>query len=133
MLRNKMLRRMLRWMSVAAFGTVVMLALGSLAWGYDDDDYYRHDEAREQGYKNGYRDGLSAGQHDLERGRRFNFKTDDWEDAHGYEHWMGNHGHYKQAYRDGYERGYRRAYGYDRDRRDRDRDDNRWHDRDDRR
>jgi hypothetical protein len=124
---------------MAMLATVVSVAFGTTAWGqeygrYDNDDYYnRHDEAREHGYRNGYRDGLRAGQFDNDRGRRFKFKTDDWEDAHGFEHWMGNHGHYKQAYRDGYERGYRQAYGNYGDRRgwDRDRDDHRRHDRDD--
>jgi hypothetical protein len=119
------------WMRMVALAAVVSLAFGSMAWGQYDDDgcYYRHDEAREHGFKNGYRDGLRAGQYDSERGRHFKFKNDDWEDAHGYEHWMGNHGHCKQAYRVGYERGYRRAYGYD-DSRYRDRDDYRWPDRD---
>lgn len=115
-----MLRQgMLSWMRRAALAALVSVAFGSIAWGqawgqYDDDDYYyRHDEAREHGYQKGYRDGSRAGQYDSERGRRFKFKNDDWEDAHGYERWMGDHGHYKQAYREGYERGYRRAYGYD--------------------
>jgi len=122
-------------MRTLALAALASLALGSIAWGqgwrqYDDDDnYYRHDEAREHGFQNGYRDGARAGQYDSERGRRFNFKNDDWEDSRGYEHWMGNHGSYKQAYRQGYERGYRRAYGHD-DGRYRDRDDYRWRDRD---
>ena len=64
----------------------------------------------------------APGNSDSERGRRFKFKNDDWEDSRGYEHWMGNHGNYKRAYREGYERGYRRAYGYE-DGRYRDRDD----------
>jgi len=131
MLRQKTLS----WIRTIALGVLGSLALGSIAWGqawgkYDDDDYYyRHDEAREHGFSNGYRDGVRAGQYDSERGRRFNFKNDDWEDSRGYEHWMGNHGSYKQAYRQGYERGYRRAYGYD-DGPYRDRDDYRWRDRD---
>lgn len=108
---------------------VFSLAMGSVAWGYDGDDYYRHDEAREHGFQNGYRDGSRAGQNDVERGRRFKFKNDDWEDSRGYEHWMGNHGDYKRAYRDGYERGYRRAYGYEGGHY-RDRDDYRRYDRD---
>ena len=122
-----------RWVRVVTLAAMTCLTIGSVAWGqdygrYSDDDYYnRHDEAREQGYRNGYRDGLSKGQYDFERGRRFNFKNDDWEDSRGYEHWMGNKGHYKQAYREGYERAYRRAFGYDgreyRDDRQRDRDD----------
>jgi hypothetical protein len=127
-------QRTLSWMRTAALAALVLVALGSIAWGqawaqYDDDDYsYRHDEAREHGFQNGYRDGSRTGQYDSERGRRFKFKNDDWEDAHGYEHWMGNRGHYRQAYREGYERGYRRAYGYDD--RYRDRDDYRWRDHD---
>jgi hypothetical protein len=131
-------RTMWRGMRMMVLAAAVSLSLGSLAWGQawgqrDDDYYNRHDEAREQGYRNGSRDGQRAGQYDSERGRRFKFKTDDWEDSRGFEHWMGNKGHYKQAYRDGYERAYRQAYGYDRDHRgwDRDRDDNRWHDHDD--
>jgi hypothetical protein len=119
---------MWRGLRVMALAATVCLASGSLAWGqYDRDDYYNgHDDAREHGYRHGYRDGQRAGQYDLERGRRFNFKNDDWEDSRGYEHWMGNKGHYKQAYREGYERAYRQAYGYDGDRRGyRDRDDRR--------
>jgi hypothetical protein len=121
-----------RCLRVAVLAATVSLISGSVAWGqqwaqYDDDDHYRHDEAREQGYHRGQDDGQRAGQIDAERGRRFNFKNDDWEDSRGYEHWMGNKGHYKQAYREGYEHGYRRTYSsYDRrghrddDRRDRD-------------
>lgn len=120
-----------RWMRVAALAATVSLAGGSLAWAQDHNDYnYRHDEAREHGFKNGYRDGQRAGQYDNERGRRFNFKNDDWEDSRGFEHWMGSKGQYKHAYRDGYEQGYRRAFGYYNDRY-RDRDDYRRHDRDD--
>jgi hypothetical protein len=121
-----------RWMRVALLAATVSLAFGSVAWGqswgqYDNDDYYRHDEAGEHGYKNGYRDGFSKGQYDSSRGRSFNFKNDDWEDSRGFEHWMGSKGNYKQAYRDGYERGYKRAYGD----RYRDRDGYRRYDRDD--
>jgi hypothetical protein len=129
-------RRMLSSIRMAALGAAVTLAFGSVAWGqawgrYDNGDYSnRHDEASEHGYKNGYRDGLRAGQSDSERGRRFKFKNDDWEDAHGYERWMGDHGQYKHAYREAYENGYRRGYGYYGGRY-RDRDDYRWHDRDD--
>jgi len=106
-----------RWIRLAALAVTLSAACGSIAWGqnynrYDDDNYYnRGDEAREQGYRRGLDDGQNAGQFDAERRRRFKFKNDDWEDSRGYEHWMGNKGHYKQAYREGYERGYRRAYG----------------------
>lgn len=127
--------RILNWRRVrtAVLALAVAIPLGSVAWGqpagqYDDDHYYnRHDEAREQGFRNGYRDGQNAGQYDRDRGRRFKFKNDDWEDSRGFEHWMGNKGQYKHAYREGYERGYRRGYGD----RDYDRDGYRNHDRDD--
>lgn len=121
-----------RWLRIASLAATVSVGCGSLAWGQDRDDYYNsyRGQARDQGYRRGYDDGSRAGQYDRERGRRFNFKNDDWEDSRGFEHWMGSKGHYKQAYREGYERGYRRAYGYYSDRY-RDRDDNHWHDRDD--
>ncbi|MGZ5228171.1 MAG: hypothetical protein ACXWCS_28780 [Burkholderiales bacterium] len=130
-----MLRQsMVRWLRMAALGAAVSLAFGTMAWGqswgYGDDHSYDRHEAREHGYRNGYRDGQRAGQYDSDRGRRFRFKNDDWEDSRGYEHWMGNHGQYKHAYREGYERGYREAYnsyGYRRH----DRDDSRWRDRND--
>src|SRR5262252_5449459 len=124
-----------RWIRISLLAATASLMLGSMAWGqsyrgYDDDDrYYRRDDASERGYRNGYRDGLNRGQYDLERGRRFKFKNDDWEDSRGYEHWMGSKGRYKHEYREGYERGYRRAFNSDGYRRDRDRDDWRWPDR----
>jgi hypothetical protein len=121
------MQRITKWRitRVALLAVALAAALGSIAWGqpaaYDDDDNYRrHDEASERGYRNGYSDGLRQGQFDAERGRRFKFKTEDWGDSRGYEHWMGNHGHYKKAYREAYERGYRRAYDHD-NRRDWDR------------
>jgi len=117
---------------IAALAATVSLAFGSIAWGQSrdyDNDGYRYDQTRERGFQNGSRDGQRQGEYDAERGRRFKFKTDDWEDSRGFEHWMGSKGRYKDAYRDGYEQGYRRAYGYGD--RYRDRDDYRRHDRDD--
>jgi hypothetical protein len=124
-----------RWIRVAALAATVSLAFGSVAWGqnwgrYDNDNSYNRDhEAREQGFRRGYDDGSRKGQYDAERGHRFKFKNDDWEDSRGFHRWMGDKRDYKYAYRDGYERGYREAYnnyGYryrDRDDRYRDRDD----------
>src|SRR5579859_7100057 len=107
----------LRMVRVAVLAAGAAIALGSVAWGQpagqyrDNDGYYgQRDEAREHGFKNGYQDCLRTGQRDAERGRRFKFKNDDWEDSRGYEHWMGNKGEYKHEYREGYERGYREAY-----------------------
>ena len=117
--------RFWRWIRISLLAAIASLTLGSVAWGqsygrYDDDRYDRRDQAGDQGYRNGYRDGISRGQSDAERGRRFKFKTDDWEDSRGFEHWMGNKGRYKNAYRDGYERGYRQGYGSNGYRGDRD-------------
>jgi hypothetical protein len=121
-----------RLFRLAALAMTVSLACGGVAWGqswaqYDDDDRYRHDQARDQGFHRGLDDGSRAGQFDAQRGRHFNFKNDDWEDSRGYEHWMGSKGQYKQAYREGYERGYRRAFNDYRDYRG----DGRYRDRDD--
>lgn len=120
--------RVSRWLRVGLLALTVPLMFGSASWAqssrYDNDDYYnRRDQASEQGYRNGYRDGQNRGQSDADRGRRFKFKNDDWEDSRGYEHWMGDKGRYKHEYREGYERGYREAYNSNGYRRDRDRDD----------
>ena len=69
-----------RLFRLAALAMTVSLACGSVAWGqswaqYDDDDRYRHDQAREQGFHRGLDNGSRAGQFDAQRGRRFNFKT----------------------------------------------------------
>lgn len=124
---------MRRWLRLSLLAVTASLMLGSVAWGQSwngyNDDYYRRDEGSQRGYRNGYHDGYRRGQYDADRGHRFKFKNDDWEDSRGFEHWMGNKGHYKHEYREGYERGYREAYnsyGYRRDR-----DGYRWHDRDD--
>jgi len=133
MMRNRIWRRL----KVPLLAATACLMLASVAWGqswgrYDDDDRYsRRDEASQQGYRNGYHDGLRRGRYDAERGRRFKFKNDDWGDSRGYEHWMGSKGRYKHEYREGYERGYRQAYNTRGYRRDRDHDDDRWRDRDD--
>jgi hypothetical protein len=128
----------LRSVRLAALAATVSLAFGSLARADDDDDhyrrnYYQNDEAREHGYRNGYQDGVQRGQYDRMQGYRYNYKSGLWEDAGGYERWMGSHGRYKQAYRSGYENGYQRGYGAYGYRRgwSHDRDDYRWHDRDD--
>lgn len=117
--------RFWRGMRISLLCATATLMFGSLAWGqygrYDNDDRnYRGDQAGDQGYRNGYRDGRNRGQYDAQRGRRFKFKTDDWEDSRGFEHWMGNKGEYRHAYRDGYERGYRQGYSSNGYRRDRD-------------
>lgn len=107
-------------MGIFVLAAAMAICLGSVAWGqpaqrFDDGYYDRHDGVRDQGYRNGLRDGFNSGQFDRERGRRFKFKNDDWEDSRGYEHWMGDKKEYKYAYRDGYERGYHRGYDHNGD------------------
>ena len=76
--------RLLQVFSLAALAAVVSLAFGSVAWAHDDDDsYYRHHEAREHGYQNGYRNGINHGRYDRMQGYRYNYKSDQWEDADG--------------------------------------------------
>jgi hypothetical protein len=115
---------------LALLAVVTSLAMSSLARA-DDDDYRRRDAAQQRAYQNGYRDGVDHGRYDLREGYRYNVHSQQYNDAcNGYEHWMGSFGHYKHAYRGGYEDGYRRAFDsavYRRDR-DGDRDDYRRHD-----
>ena len=106
-------KAMLKQLRIAIFVAAIATGLGTMAQAqrYDDDGYYhQRGEAREQGYRRGYDDGARRGQVDLQRGHRFKFKNDDWEDSRGYERWMGDKHEYKSAYRNGYERGYREAY-----------------------
>lgn len=133
MFRTKVWKRvLLHGVRLAALSAVVSLAFGSVARADDDGHYYRQDEAREHGYRNGYQDGVQRGQYDRMQGYRYNYKSGLWEDAGGYERWMGSRGSYKSAYRNGYENGYRQGYGFYGNRRGyHDRDDYRWHDRDD--
>jgi len=70
-------------------------------------------------YNRGYEDGYHEGQKDGNHGDRFGF----WDEGryrdgdHGYRRSYGPRGEYTNAYRRGFEAGYRRAYGnYDRDR-----------------
>jgi hypothetical protein len=107
---------LLRGVRLAALAATVSVAFSTVARADDDDYYnrrdsYRHDEAREHGYRNGYQDGVQRGQYDRMQRYRYNYKSGLWEDAGGYERWMGSRGRYKQAYRSGYENGYQRGYG----------------------
>jgi hypothetical protein len=95
---------------------------------WHDDYYNRRDDAREQGSRNGYRDGFASASPTLSEAAASNSRTTLGR-LRGYQHWMGDKGRYKHEYREGYERGYRQAYssyGYRRDR-----DGYRYHDRDD--
>jgi len=100
-------RRQLR---MAALAISVVLALGTLSFAQDDDDYYRGNSAqtRQYGYDNGYRDGQRKGQHEGRENDPFDCRTPDWRQAsHGYKSWMGPLG----AFQDGYQQGYRDGFG----------------------
>ena len=60
----------------------------------------------------GYRDGLNTGARDAERGQSYNpQRSHYYKDAtDGYNSSYGNKGQYKQAYRDGFLRGYQEGY-----------------------
>ena len=113
---------MFRKSRMAAFTVVVTLALSGLALAQgrygdrdgdrdDDDGYYRrgnHNQAREYGHQNGYRDGYARGQHEGRENDPSDFRTPDWRQAgRGYENWMGPFGQYQNGYRDGYGQSFR--------------------------
>jgi len=97
---------MLRKTRMAALVVVVTLTLSGLALAHDDNDY-RDNSARQNGYQHGYSDGFRHGRDDREDHRSYNFHGEDWEHAnHGYAEWMGSYGQFKKSYRDGYRQGY---------------------------
>ena len=85
---------------------------------YGRDDRYRRDDrngyynsyqiAREQGYRNG----LSTGAADAQRGQSFNpQRSHFWRNGtDGYSSRYGNKGQYKQVFRDAFAQGYREGY-----------------------
>jgi hypothetical protein len=113
-LRGGILRgRTLLGLKVAALAAVISLACGSPAWAHDDDDddYSRRDNAIQYGYQNGYRAGVRHANYDRSQGYRYNYKSEQWEEARdGYTRWMGSFGQYRRGFRQGYENGYRAGY-----------------------
>lgn len=82
--------------------------------------YGRAGEAFRAGYNRGYEEGYKEGAKDGRHDRRYSF----WDDKRyrkadaGYRGWMGPKYRYQDAFRRGYEEGYRRAYArndWDRD------------------
>lgn len=107
-------------------GLSVRINLGGPRYGHGDGRY-----AYNRGQERGYHEGLKAGDNDARHDRHFapqrhgRYRDGD----HGYKGRFGPRGAYANGYRDGFERGYRQAFGrwgrrYDRDRQDRGRD--RW-------
>src|SRR5258706_100791 len=69
--------------------------------------------AADEGYRRGFDDGMRSGQADVQRGKRGDpTKSENYEDAPGYNSSYGDKGQWKQQYRQGYMAGYQRAiYG----------------------
>jgi hypothetical protein len=80
----------------------------------DDGGYYQQGngaQARQYGYQNGYRDGLSKGQHEGEENDPYDYREPSWREAtRGYERWMGPVQAFQNGYRDGYQTGFRAGY-----------------------
>ena len=130
-----------------AAGALTLLGLAAPAHAVDwrsifgrDDGYYRYrHEPGRRAYEEGFRDGVDKGERDGKRGERYSLRRHgDYRDADdGYRREYGPRYQYQRVYRQGFEEGYRRAYGtyarydrYDRyDRYGRDRDYDRYRDR----
>ena len=96
-------------MKAAALLTAMTLVLSGLALSqdYDNDDggYYQQGnatQARQYGYQNGYREGLSKGRHEGEENDPYDYHEPNWrETTRGYERWMGPAQAFQNGYRDG--------------------------------
>ena len=80
---------------------------------HDAFGQYQGGSQDDQGYRRGFDDGMRSGQTDVQRGKRGDpTKSENYEDAPGYDSSYGDKGHWKQQYRQGYTAGYQRAmYG----------------------
>jgi len=81
----------------------------------DSDDYRfgrnSNNDAREYGFRNGYRDGYNRGRYaGNDRYRNNQGWRGQINDTRGYERSMGAQGQYKKGYREGYRDGYQDAY-----------------------
>ena len=104
-----------------AAGALTLLGLAAPAQAVDwrsifgrDDGYnrYRYDPGR-VAYEEGFRDGIDKGERDGKRGDRYSVRRHgDYRDADdGYRREYGPKYQYQRVYRQGFEEGYRRAYG----------------------
>jgi hypothetical protein len=116
-------------------GLSIRISLAAQRYGHGDGRY-----AYGVGQDRGYHEGLKCGRDDARHDRHFaperhgRYRDCD----HGYNRRFGPRGAYANGYRDGFERGYREAFGqwgprhgrdrgdWGRDRRDRDRDGGNW-------
>ena len=102
-------RNLVRTSTLAALALAAALLLSSSVPAFAWDNY--GGEAEHRAFDNGYADGLHHGRYDRGEGFRYNIHSQQYNDARdGYAPWMGSFGHYKHAYRAGYEEGYRRGF-----------------------
>lgn len=104
----------------AGFALAVLLVLSGLALAQDRDgdrDDYGYgrggngSQARQYGYQNGYRDGLSHGREEAREHDPGDFRSRDWRNANrGYQSSMGSYDQFRDGYRDGYRAGYEEAF-----------------------
>src|SRR4051812_6085801 len=95
----------------------VLFLVGSFATTACATSVYRSRSVYSQQYErraydNGFREGLSRGRDDAERGRQFSYaRQDEYRDAdRGYRRQDGNKDDYRRAFRQGYEAGYTESF-----------------------
>ncbi len=79
---------------------------------YRNDRYGRNDNGYQIAREQGYRNGLSTGAADAQRGQSYNpQRSHFWKNGtDGYSSRYGNRGQYKQVFRDAFVQGYRQGY-----------------------
>lgn len=79
---------------------------------YRNDRYGRYDNGYQIAREQGYRNGLSTGAADAQRGQSYNpQRSRYWKNgSDGYNSRYGNRGQYKQVFRDAFVQGYRQGY-----------------------
>ena len=106
----------LRILSAALLAASTVAATSACAsYGYStrpyDNGAYSRDIER-QAYDNGFRDGVRAGEHDAQSGRRYEPSNQrDWRNADdGYHRNYGDPNLYRRNFRGGFEAGYSQGY-----------------------
>jgi hypothetical protein len=97
------------FVAVIALGVTPACALQTYGYYGHYDGYYQDGQRR--AYDSGYREGLKDGERDARRGRGYSLsRQDEYRDADGYRWGGGSRDPYNQAYRRGFEAGYREGY-----------------------
>lgn len=98
-------------LAVLGSGTAMMAQQMSGSYGTNDPNgygQYRGGFQNDEGYRRGFDDGMRSGQADIQPGKRADpTKSENYEDAPGYNSSYGDKGQWKQQYRQGYMAGIR--------------------------